>query len=155
MQPDDALSQAARILTQYATAVAGYGRDVSELGIEEITPPVEDDTDRPLEDLNLSMRTANALKRANINSISQVLALSDADLMSLRNFGQKSLDELRAALVAHGFFTPALEEEETEAEESEDTGESEESEESGEIGEIAETEETESDAGDATETQDA
>jgi DNA-directed RNA polymerase subunit alpha len=110
MQPDDALSQAARILTQYATAVAGYGRDLSELDIEDMTPPVEDDTDRPLEDLNLSMRTANALKRANINSISQVLALSDADLMSLRNFGQKSLDELRAALIAHGFSTPASDE---------------------------------------------
>lgn len=109
MQPDDALSQAARILTQYATSVAGYGRDVSELGIEEMTPPVEDETDRPLEDLNLSMRTANALKRANINTVSQVLALSDADLMSLRNFGQKSLDELRASLAEHGYFAPSEE----------------------------------------------
>src|SRR4051794_24044631 len=106
MEPDDALSHAARILTQYATAVATYGRDVTELGIEEITPPVEDNTDRPLEELNLSMRTANALKRANINTVSQVLALSDSDLLSLRNFGQKSLDELRAALEEHGYSMP-------------------------------------------------
>lgn len=55
------------------------------------------------------MRTYNALKRANINSISQVLALSDADLLSLRNFGQHSLDELRAALIEHGFATPSSE----------------------------------------------
>ena len=106
MQPDDALSQAARILTQYAHSVAVYGRDATDLGLEEITPPVEDDTDRPLEDLNLSMRTANALKRANINTISQVLALSDNDLLGLRNFGQKSLDELRAALIDHGYMSP-------------------------------------------------
>jgi DNA-directed RNA polymerase subunit alpha len=86
--------------------VAGYGRDVTDLVLDEIAPPVEDDTDRPLEDLNLSMRTANALKRANINSISQVLALSDNDLLGLRNFGQKSLDELRAALVDHGYASP-------------------------------------------------
>ena len=103
MQPDDALSQAARILTQYATSVASYGRDMTDLGIEELTPVVEDNTDRPLEELSLSMRTANALKRANINTVSQVLALSDSDLLSLRNFGQKSLDELREALTAHGY----------------------------------------------------
>lgn len=103
MQPDDALSQAARILTQYAASVAGYGRGMADLGLEEIAPPVEEDTDKPLEVLTLSMRTANALKRANINTISQVLALSDNDLLGLRNFGQKSLDELHQALRDHGY----------------------------------------------------
>jgi DNA-directed RNA polymerase subunit alpha len=107
VEPDDALSQAARILTQYAAQVAGYGRDSADLGLEEISQPAEDDLDRPLEDLDLSMRTANALKRANINSISQVLALSDSDLLGLRNFGQKSLDELRDALTAHGYVSPS------------------------------------------------
>jgi len=106
VQPDDALSQAARILTQYAASVAGYGRDSSDLGLEEMSAPSEDDLDRPLEDLDLSMRTANALKRANINTVSQVLALNDNDLLGLRNFGQKSLDELRAALEAHGYAVP-------------------------------------------------
>jgi DNA-directed RNA polymerase subunit alpha len=109
VQPDDALSQAARILTQYAASVAGYGRDSSDLGLEEMAPPSEDDLDRPLEDLDLSMRTANALKRANINTVSQVLALNDNDLLGLRNFGQKSLDELRAALEAHGYSVPSEE----------------------------------------------
>ena len=50
------------------------------------------------------MRTLNALKRANINSVAQVLATSDEELMGLRNFGQKSLDELKAALSAHGIM---------------------------------------------------
>lgn len=109
MAPDDALSQAARILTQYATSVAGYGRDTVEFDLEDIASTAEEETDRPLEVLNLSMRTANALKRANINTISQVLALSDNDLLGLRNFGQKSLDELREALVSHGYSDPASE----------------------------------------------
>ena len=69
---------------------------------------------------------ANALKRANINTISQVLALSDSDLMSLRNFGQKSLDELRAALADHGYAMPPSEEEEALSEEEEAPAEPEE-----------------------------
>jgi len=106
IQPDDAVSQAARILTQYATAVAGYGRDVSDLGLDEAVAPAEDNTNRSIEDLDLSMRTTNALKRANITTIAQVLTLNDNDLLHLRNFGQKSLVELRDALVAHGFALP-------------------------------------------------
>lgn len=106
LPPDDALSQAARILTGYATAVARYGRDVTDLGLEEPPPPVEDETNRPIEILNLSMRTTNALKRANITSIAQVLAYSDNDLLHLRNFGQKSLVELLEALQAHGYNRP-------------------------------------------------
>jgi DNA-directed RNA polymerase subunit alpha len=103
IQPDDAVSQAAKILTQYATAVAGYGRDVADLGLDELPGAPEDDTNRSIEDLNLSMRTTNALKRANITTIGQVLSLSDNDLLHLRNFGQKSLVELRDALVANGY----------------------------------------------------
>jgi len=106
IQPDDAVSQAAKILTQYATAVAGYGRDVSDLGLDDLPGAPEDDTNRSIEDLNLSMRTTNALKRANITTIGQVLSLSDNDLLHLRNFGQKSLVELRDALVANGFQLP-------------------------------------------------
>lgn len=103
IQPDDAVSQAARILTQYATSVATYGRDVADLGIEEPVALVEDDTNRSIEVLNLSMRTTNALKRANITTIAQVLSLTDNDLLHLRNFGTKSLDELRDSLIAHGY----------------------------------------------------
>lgn len=107
IQPDDAVSQAAKILTQYATAVAGYGRDVADLGLDDLPGAPEDDTNRSIEDLNLSMRTTNALKRANITTIGQVLSLSDNDLLHLRNFGQKSLVELRDALVANGYQLPS------------------------------------------------
>lgn len=107
IEPEDALSQAAQILTQYATAVARYGRDVDELALEEAAPPEDDGTNRPIEVLNLSMRTTNALRRANITTIAQVLAMSDNDLLHLRNFGQKSLVELREVLEAHGYIIPS------------------------------------------------
>lgn len=107
IQPDDALSQAAQILTQYATAVARYGRDVSELELEEVVPDEEDPINRPIEALDLSMRTTNALRRANITTIAQVLAMNNNDLLHLRNFGQKSLTELLDALAAHGFAPPS------------------------------------------------
>ncbi|MEO6458758.1 MAG: DNA-directed RNA polymerase subunit alpha [Chloroflexia bacterium] len=110
MEPDDALSQAAAILTQYATSVARYGRDQSELDLEEAEPPAEDDTNRPIEVLDLSMRTTNALRRANITTIAQVLAMNDSDLLHLRNFGQKSLVEIQDALVANGYDVPSLSE---------------------------------------------
>jgi len=106
IEPEDALSQAAQILTQYATAVARYGRDVDDLGLEEAAVPEDDGTSRPIEVLNLSMRTTNALRRANITTIAQVLAMSDNDLLHLRNFGQKSLVELREVLQAHGYAVP-------------------------------------------------
>ena len=106
MQPDDALSQAAQILTQYATVVARYGRDTGELALEEAPAPAEDEANRPIESLGLSMRTTNALRRANITTIREVLSMSDSDLLHLRNFGEKSLVELQNALAAHGFLKP-------------------------------------------------
>lgn len=106
LPPDDALSEAARILTGYASAVARYGRDATDFGLEEPAPAVEDDTNRPIEVLSLSMRTTNALKRANITTIAQALAYSNNDLLHLRNFGQKSLVELQEALEANGYSRP-------------------------------------------------
>lgn len=131
IQPDDALSQAARVLTQYATAVAGYGRDLSELGVEEPPSAAEDSLSRPIEELALSMRTTNALKRAGVSTVGQALAYNDNDLLHLRNFGHKSLVELRDALEAHGYeVTPQIAgdpgREQQEDIENDDEGESEE-----------------------------
>jgi DNA-directed RNA polymerase subunit alpha len=127
IHPEDALSQAAQVLTGYATAVARYGRDMADLTLEDGTAPAEDDTNRPIEILMLSMRTTNALRRANITTIAQVLAMTDNDLLHLRNFGQKSLVELRDALAAHGYEirSEAGDEAETEDEDGESDSEEE------------------------------
>src|SRR5207244_6558085 len=52
----------------------------------------------PIEDLNLSVRAYNCLKRAGITKVGQILEMSEDDLLGVRNFGRKSLDELRDRL---------------------------------------------------------
>lgn len=57
--------------------------------------------DMPIEQLELSQRTYNCLKRSQITKVGQILQLSEDELLSLRNFGQKSLTELREKLREH------------------------------------------------------
>jgi hypothetical protein len=60
----------------------------------------------PIEKLELSPRTLNCLKRAHITKVGEVLEMSDDDLLKIRNFGEKSLQELRGRLAERG-ITPA------------------------------------------------
>ena len=62
--------------------------------------------DTPIEDLDLPMRAYNSLKRNNITKVGQVLALSDDEFLRMRNFGKKSLDELKERLALRGFIVP-------------------------------------------------
>jgi DNA-directed RNA polymerase subunit alpha len=59
----------------------------------------------PIEQLDLSQRTYNCLKRSQITKVGQVMQMSEDELLSLRNFGQKSLEELRERLRQHGLLT--------------------------------------------------
>ncbi len=101
--PDEAISQAAHILTRYANSIASFGQEPEEepeMAETGAAPPAAAALN--LDDLGLSVRTLNALKRANIHTVAQVLDTGDDQLLGLRNFGQKSLDELKAALAEHG-----------------------------------------------------
>jgi DNA-directed RNA polymerase alpha subunit len=62
--------------------------------------------DMPIEELDLPMRAYNSLKRNSITKIGQVLSLSDDEFLRMRNFGQKSLDELKERLALRGFISP-------------------------------------------------
>jgi len=76
--------------------------------------------DMPIEDLDLPMRAYNSLKRNNIVKVGQLLQLQDEDLLRMRNFGKKSLDEMKDRLRMRGFLPPedeALEGFEAESEE--------------------------------------
>ena len=62
--------------------------------------------DMPIEDLDLPMRAYNSLKRNNIVKVGQLLQLQDEDLLRMRNFGKKSLDEMKERLRMRGFLPP-------------------------------------------------
>ena len=65
--------------------------------------------DMPIEELDLPMRAYNSLKRNNIVKVGQLLQLKDDDLLRMRNFGKKSLDEMKERLRMRGFIVPDTE----------------------------------------------
>ena len=104
MAPRDAVASAGRTLV----GLFGLARDLNEEaeGIEIGPAPVEavlsNELATPIESMDLSVRSYNCLKREGINTISELVALSEHQLMNIRNFGQKSVDEVRDKLVEMG-----------------------------------------------------
>ncbi len=98
LNPQEALSQAASILVDlfYPLKDANF-RAAEELEVEE-----EDETNQiPIEGLNLSVRAYNCLKRAQINSVADLLDYTQEDLLEIKNFGSKSAEEVIEALQVH------------------------------------------------------
>ncbi|HEX5467255.1 MAG TPA: DNA-directed RNA polymerase subunit alpha [Candidatus Limnocylindrales bacterium] len=104
--PEEALARAAEILVAQFSLFTQAGKPVSEQPAAGGPPLSPNLLDMPIEDLDLPMRAYNSLKRNNIVKVSQLLALSDDDLLRMRNFGKKSLDEMKERLVMRGFLTP-------------------------------------------------
>ncbi len=102
-----ALNQAAEILVREFNRFTDIGRP-SAAGSEAAAPsaPSANLLDAPIEELDLPMRAYNSLKRNSITKIGQVLSLSDDEFLRMRNFGQKSLDELKERLALRGFIAP-------------------------------------------------
>ncbi|MBV8083084.1 MAG: DNA-directed RNA polymerase subunit alpha [Candidatus Eremiobacteraeota bacterium] len=95
--PDEALSTAARILSeQLALFVNFSGRPETEAPVEEVAPFA--DWDIPVDELDLSVRSYNCLKRAGISKISELLQRSEDEIMNMRNLGKKSVDEIKEKL---------------------------------------------------------
>ena len=104
ISPRDAVASAGRTLVE----LFGLARELNTAaeGIEIGPAPVEavlsTELAMPIEDLDLSVRSYNCLKREGINSVSELVALSEVQLMNIRNFGQKSVDEVKDKLVELG-----------------------------------------------------
>ncbi|HZV79537.1 MAG TPA: DNA-directed RNA polymerase subunit alpha [Candidatus Binatus sp.] len=95
--PDEALSTAARILSeQLALFVNFTGRAEAEAPVEEAAP--FSDWDIPVDELDLSVRSYNCLKRAGISKISELLQRTEDEIMNMRNLGKKSVDEIKEKL---------------------------------------------------------
>lgn len=96
--PKDAFEEAAAILINQYTALAGATRVESASLVESEKEVVEDDPSElmtPIEDLNLSARTTNALINNELHTIKDLVMLSDAELRDLKGFGAKALDEVK------------------------------------------------------------
>lgn len=115
VKPGDALSHAAQVLVQYYQTVADFNRFTQEQVLQEVVPTglavPPDVYDTPIEDLDLSTRTYNCLKRADITKVGQVLQMDEKALLSVRNLGQKSMEEIRDKLVEQGYIPQSDDEE--------------------------------------------
>ena len=111
--PVEAVRQSAQVLVQLFGLIADLGR--APLGAPARQPmgalPVsQEQYNMPIEELGLSVRTYNCLKRSNIATVGQILERTEEDLLALRNFGRKSLDELNERLQAFGILPTKSEE---------------------------------------------
>ena len=102
MTPDDAIAQAANQLIELFQPLATVTM-VEEPGLE---PEPSAEAQIPLEELNLSVRAYNCLKRAQVNSVSDLMGFSYEDLLEIKNFGSKSADEVIEALERIGISIP-------------------------------------------------
>lgn len=102
---NDALSQAASLLTEYLQLFVN-------LSDEKVSEPVLQDTadggqekklETTIEELDLSVRSFNCLKRAGINTVADLISRSEDEMMKVRNLGRKSFDEVKEKLQSLGF----------------------------------------------------
>ncbi|HUZ20133.1 MAG TPA: DNA-directed RNA polymerase subunit alpha [Acidimicrobiales bacterium] len=102
--PREALASAGQTLRALVGLVAELSEDAQglELGDVGTSTSGSPDLDQPIEDLDLSERPRNCLKRAQINSIGELVERTPADLLNITNFGQKSLDEVIQRLDERG-----------------------------------------------------
>ncbi len=104
ISPREALASAGATLQSLAELVASQSDTPLGLGLTEVvdTTSSSPDLDLPIEDLDLSERPRNCLKRAQVNTIGELLTKNEDDLLNITNFGQKSLDEVKEKLDERG-----------------------------------------------------
>ncbi len=103
VQPDEAISMAARILTEQLSLFIGLTDHSMSVSVSE----PEDNKlgkvmEMTIEDLDLSVRAYNCLKRAGINTVAELVQRNQEDMMKVRNLGKKSLEEVEQKLQALG-----------------------------------------------------
>ncbi len=123
VEPGEAMSQSADILIDMLHAFVNYGspalvemeKDLTELAISE------EQYNMPVEQLTLSVRTMNCLRRGNISTVGELISRGEKGLLSLRNFGQKSKVEIEERLNDLGLsLMPQVPEDEEETSETEE-----------------------------------
>jgi DNA-directed RNA polymerase subunit alpha len=95
LSPQEALSSAANILVDLFNPLKDFTYTEQDTGISEDLDPT---AQIPIEELQLSVRAYNCLKRAQVNSVADLLDFTQEDLLEIKNFGQKSAEEVVEAL---------------------------------------------------------
>ena len=103
-RPDDAVSLAAKILTEHLALFVNLTDHVQ--GVEIMVEKEEDKKEKILEmtieELDLSVRSFNCLKRAGINTVEELVQRNEEEMMKVRNLGRKSLEEVQHKLIGLG-----------------------------------------------------
>ena len=100
ISPKEAVSLSAKVLTSYLELFTTLTEEVQD--VEIMVDKTEDTKDKvldlPIEELDLSVRSYNCLKRAGINAVEELIKKTEEDMMKIRNLGKKSLDEVKSKL---------------------------------------------------------
>jgi len=108
--PEKALGVASKIMMDHLRYISGISEETLLVGVEKVASGshlTSEAAETPIENLDLSVRVYNSLKRTGIQTVGHVLELlekGDEAVMSIRNFGEKSLDELRDKMTEKGFM---------------------------------------------------
>ena len=102
--PEDALGLSARILTEHLDLFTNLTEIAKSTEVMKEAETESDDRilDRTIEELDLSVRSYNCLKRAGINTVHDLTDKSEAEMMKVRNLGRKSLEEVKIKLIDLG-----------------------------------------------------
>lgn len=117
--PEDAVAFAAKILKEQMNPFINFEEEIEPVEEEEVNQEedVNENLFRPVSDLELSVRSANCLQNAKINLIGELVQKTDGEMLKTKNFGRKSLNEIKAILSGMGlnlgmkldFFPPTQE----------------------------------------------
>ena len=104
IQPEEALSQAAQLVQGHMEIYSRLAtvEEMEELVEAEVEPEEESILDASIDSLELSIRSMNCLKNANIRTLRDLVSRSEKSMVEIRNFGEKSLKEVREKLEALG-----------------------------------------------------
>ena len=107
LTPDDALTQASAILAHHLDVFVGYDKNAVEF--EETETKQDDEKSKmkkllnmSVNEIELSVRAANCLNNANITTVGQLAMKTEAEMLKYRNFGKKSLNEIKEKLASLG-----------------------------------------------------
>jgi DNA-directed RNA polymerase subunit alpha len=105
VSPQEAISLASELLADHLRIFSAFETRIEEreeAAAPEVDPRMAEMLSKPIEELDLSVRSANCLKNANIRTLGDLVQRTEREMLSTKNFGRKSLDEIKDVLASLG-----------------------------------------------------